>query len=61
MDKYKVDMLKKMLEHEESKDPNEGGYGARLSHWYGDTKCLTIDADALRCLIEYYSKEDTKS
>lgn len=54
MDEYKVNMLKTMLEHET--DPGEVHYGARLHHWYGDTKCLTIDAGALQCLIEYYSK-----
>lgn len=55
MDTYKVDQLKIMLAHE--KDPVHGGYGARLSHWYGDTKYLTIDAGGLRALIAYYEGE----
>lgn len=58
MDAYKVEMLKKMLEHEES--INEEHYGASLSHWYGDTKHLTIDAGGLRCLVDYYSTHDTE-
>lgn len=33
--------------------------GARLSHWYGDSKILTIDAGGLRALIRHYSKHDT--
>ena len=56
-DPYKVEWLKKMLEHETSK--TEEHYGARLSHWYGDSKVLTIDAGGLRALIRYYSKHDT--
>lgn len=57
MDSYKVGQLKKMLEHETSgKDVH---YGARLDHWYGDTKSLTIDAGGLRALIRHYSKHDT--
>ena len=48
-----VIVLKKMLEHETSK--TEEHYGARLSHWYGDSKVLTIDAGGLRALIRYYS------
>lgn len=46
-----------MLEHETSK--SEEHYGARLSHWWGDTNTLTIDAGGLKALIEYYSKHDT--
>lgn len=57
MDEYKVKQLKQMLEHETSK--NEEHYGARLSHWRGDTNTLTIDAGGLKALIEYYSKHDT--
>jgi hypothetical protein len=57
MDEYKVKQLKKMLEHETSK--SEEHYGARLSHWWGDTNTLTIDAGGLEALIEYYSKHDT--
>ena len=56
-DPYKVEWLKKMLEHETSK--TEEHYGARLSHWYGDSKILTIDAGGLRALIRHYSKHDT--
>lgn len=57
MDSYKVDMLKKMLEHEESE--TEVHYGAHLQHWYGDTKSLTIDAGGIQCLIDYYTLHDT--
>lgn len=56
-DPYKVEWLKKMLEHETSK--TEEHYGARLTHWYGDSKVLTIDAGGLRALIRHYSKHDT--
>ena len=42
MDEYKVNQLKKMLKHETSK--NEEHYGARLSHWFGDSNVLIIDA-----------------
>lgn len=57
MDSYKVQQLEKMLAHETSK--TEEHYGARLTHWYGDTKALTIDAGGLRALIRHYSKHDT--
>lgn len=56
-DLYKVEQLKIMLEHETSKA--EEHYGAHLSHWYGDSKPLTIDAGGLRALIRYYLKHDT--
>ena len=55
MDKYKVEQLKTMLAHEAHAE--HGGYGARLTHWWGDTKTLTIDAGGLRALIDYYSQE----
>ena len=35
MDSYKVNELQKMLAHETS--DSEEHYGARLSHWYGDS------------------------
>lgn len=57
MDEYKVKQLRQMLAHETSE--NEEHYGARLSHWYGDTRTLTIDAGGLKALIEYYSRHDT--
>lgn len=56
-DAYKVRQLKKMLAHEESK--TEEHYGARLTHWYGDTNTLTIDAGGLRALIRHYQKHST--
>lgn len=56
MDDYKVKQLRQMLSHETG---NEEHYGARLSHWYGDTRTLTIDAGGLKALIEYYSHNDT--
>ena len=46
---YKIDVLRKMLEAEENPD---GGYGARLH--MGDLPPLTIDADAIRALIDHY-------
>ena len=52
MDKYKVKQLRQMLAHETSE--NEEHDGARLSHWYGDTNTLTIDAEGLKALIRYY-------
>lgn len=57
MDNYKVEQLRKMLKHETSK--TEEHYGARLTHWHGDTNALTIDAGGLKALIEYYSKNNT--
>lgn len=57
MDNYKVNELQKMLAHETS--GSEEHYGARLSHWYGDAKHLTIDAGGIRALIRYYSEHDT--
>lgn len=57
MDEYKVKQLRQMLAHETSE--NEEHYGARLSHWYGDTRVLTIDAGGLKALIEYYSGHNT--
>ena len=56
-DPYKVKQLQKMLAHETSE--TEEHYGAHLSHWWGDTKELTIDAGGLRVLIDYYSTHDT--
>ncbi len=57
MDEYKVKQLRQMLSHETSE--SEEHYGARLSHWWGDTNTLTIDAGGLKALIEYYSKHNT--
>ena len=57
MDDYKVKQLQMMLTHETS--GTEEHYGARLSHWYGDTNTLTIDAGGIRALIQYYSEHDT--
>lgn len=51
MDEYKVKQLKLMLSHEEGKD---GGFGAHLTHWWGDSSPINLDAGALRVLIEYY-------
>lgn len=56
-DPYKVGELKKMLAHEEN--PTEVHYGAHLSHWFGDSKPLTIDAGGLRALIAYYETHRT--
>lgn len=56
MDDYKVKQLRKMLAHETGDGEH---YGARLSHWYGDARVLTIDAGGLKALIEHYSHHDT--
>ena len=53
MDDYKVKQLILMLSHEEGSG-KDVGYGAHLSHWYGDSKPIQLDAGALRVLIEYY-------
>lgn len=55
-DTYKVEQLKRMLEHELSE---AGGYGARLRHYGKDTKVLTIDAGGLKALIKHYEEHDT--
>lgn len=57
MDSYKVKQLRRMLAHETSR--SEEHYGARLSHWCGDTMTLTIDAGGLKALIRYYETHDT--
>ncbi len=53
MDAYMIKTLEKMLSHEEV--PHKMHYGAQLSHWYGDTQPITIDAGGLRALIAHYS------
>lgn len=58
MDSYKVGILKKMLEYEESKTWEH--YGATLQHWHGNINPITIDAGGLRCLIDYYLIHETK-
>lgn len=45
-----------MLAHETGSGEH---YGARLSHWYGDTRTLTIDAGGLKALIAYYETHNT--
>lgn len=57
-DPYKVKQLETMLAHETAS--GEEHYGAKLSHWYGDTKTLTIDAGGLRALKEYYKTHRTE-
>ena len=49
MDSYKVQQLEKMLAHETSK--TEEHYGARLTHWYGDTKALTIAPEDRKSVV----------
>ena len=56
-DAVEKEELKKMLDHETNKQ--EDHYGARLSHWCGDTNSLTIDAGGLQALIRYYENHDT--
>lgn len=55
MNEYKVKQLEIMLACE--LDHKNGGYGAHLSYWYGDSKPINIDAGALRFLIDYYKRE----
>ena len=57
MDDYKIKQLEIMLEYEESA-PEDSKYGAHLDHWSGRAKPINIDAGALRCLIDYYSKKE---
>lgn len=56
MDDYKVKQLRQMLAHETGSGEH---YGARLSHCYGDTRTLTIDAGGLKALIHYYETHNT--
>ena len=56
-DAYKVEQLEKMLEHESNS--KEEHYGSRLSHWYGDSNVLTIDAGGLQALIQHYTANKT--
>ena len=57
MDKYKVEILEKMLEANES---FSGGYGARLSMEWTNLRPISLDSGALRVLIDYYKKGDRK-
>lgn len=50
---YKIEQLELMLECETRNDENSG-YGAHLSHWYGNAKEIRLDEDAIRALINYY-------
>ena len=50
---YKVRQLLIMLSHEIGDGENDG-YGANLTHWYGDSKPIRLDAGALKALIDYY-------
>ena len=59
MDVYKVEQLRKMLEHETA--TNEKHYGAHLMHWWGDAKPINIDAGAIKVLIDYYSANSDNS
>ena len=52
-DPYKVQQLQLMLSHEQG-DGENVGYGANLSHWYGDAADIQLDAGAIKALIEYY-------
>lgn len=57
MDAYKVGVIKKMIEAEES---SNGGYGAHLSmDWQASIAPINLDSGALRLLLKYYeSKEE---
>ena len=41
-DPYKVQQLRLMLSHEQGDEENVG-YGAHLSHWYGDAADIQLD------------------
>lgn len=51
-DYYKIKQLEKMLTAE--KDPEHGGYGAHLTHWFGTASPIQLDAEAIRALIRHY-------
>lgn len=53
---YKIKQLTLMLSHEIGNGPDDG-YGAHLTHWYGDALPIQLDAGALRVLIRYYKGE----
>ena len=54
---YKIDQLQAMLTIELDPNPNVGGYGAHLQHWYGNSKGIQLDAGALKALIDYYTNK----
>ena len=56
MDEYKVKQLRQMLSHETDSGEH---YGAWLSHWYGDTRTLTIAVGGLKALIAYSETHNT--
>ncbi|WP_417042944.1 hypothetical protein [Dysosmobacter sp.] len=56
MDEYKVKQLRQMLAHETDSGEH---FGAWLSHWYGDTRTLTIDVGGLKALIAYSETHNT--
>ena len=45
-----------MLAHETDSGEH---FGAWLSHWYGDTRTLTIDVGGLKALIAYSETHNT--
>ena len=54
---YKIEQLHAMLDIELGMGKNgkdDAGYGANLSHWYGNSKPIQLDAKALRGLIRHY-------
>lgn len=53
---YKIEQLNKMLEAEQHE--TEGGYGAHLQHWYGNSKGIQLDAEALQALVEHYKNRE---
>ena len=54
-DDYRAKQVGIMLSHETN--PNETHYSANLSHWYGDSKTINIEADALALLRKAYNGE----
>ena len=55
MDEYKVKQLRQMLAHETDSGEH---FGAWLSHWYGDTRTLTIDVGGLKVLTATVPEAD---
>jgi len=55
---YKLRMLKAMLKVEQEETARNGSsYGAHLTHWWGgQIKPINLDAEAIQCLIDHYTK-----
>lgn len=52
-DSYREKQVRIMLAHETA--PNSEHYSAKLSHWWGDSKTINIEADALALLADAFA------